>query len=308
MNDYVQTIPGSLFAAMVTPYDDRGSLALSKVERLVDHLLSQNIDGLYVGGSTGECALQSTEERMQYLDAVASHAVDRCTLIAHVGAFATRDAVALAKTAQDTGYRALAALPPYNYKYNSSDIAEYYRTIADATELPLIIYHMPQLTSVQMSLQDFCTLLDDERFAGVKYTDTDLFQLALLRERFPAKRFYFGYDEMFLAAVAIGVNGGIGSTYNLIGGVYAGIIEAVHNGDMKHARELQSKVNKLVEILYQLRVLPGIKYALNKIGIPVGSCRLPLSGTLKPEVIRKLDEWLANNIAVNAEVGSVGSS
>ena len=288
------TVPGSIFAALLTPFEDDGSISTSRIPALVDFVLAQGVHGLYAGGSTGEGMLQSREERAEHLTALADHANGKCTLIAHVGAAATGDAIALSEVAKSKGYDAVSAVPPYYYKHEFNDIKAYYLAIADASDLPVIIYNIPALTGTEFSTERFLELMEDPRIAGAKFTAPDLFQFQQLRARAPERKFYFGTDEMFLSATAIGTDGGIGSTYNLIGDVYVGIERAVMTGDIDTARALQARSNELIAILLQTGVLPGLKHAFNAMNIPVGLCRAPFSEPDKASLGR-LDDWLARN-------------
>ena len=285
---------GSILAAMLTPMRPDGSVAPEGVAPLVDYILSRGVRGLYASGSTGESVLQSGEERAEILTALAEHAKGKCTLIAHVGAASTREAATLARHVGDLGFDAVSAVPPFYYKHGFDEIADHYRAIADAAGLPLIIYNIPVLSGVDLSTEKLLELLQDDRIAGVKYTAQDLFQYGELRKAAPDKMFYFGTDEMFLAAAASGTDGGIGSTYNLIGDVYIGIEQAVAAGDLATARALQRKANDLIALLLKHGVMPGLKYAMNRIGVPVGPSREPFRA-LSAEGERVLDEWLSQN-------------
>lgn len=289
------TVPGAILAAMLTPFEEDGSIAVDGIPPLVDFILAQGVHGLYVGGSTGECVLQSREERTLVLTELAACARGKCTLVAHVGAASTDDAVALAEVAAREGYVAVSAVPPYYYKYSFDDIVDYYGAIADAAGLPLIVYNIPALSGANLSTDQLLHLVNDERIGGMKYTATDLFQFAQLRRAAPEKSFYFGTDEMFLGAAAVGADGGIGSTYNLIGDVYVGIHSAVETGEIDAARRLQAKSNSLVEILLETGVMPGLKYALRRQGVPVGPCRRPFSPPA-PAALAKLDRWMDENL------------
>ena len=130
--------------------------------------------------------------------------------------------------------------------------------------------------------------------SGIKYTASDLFQFNRLRSTRPDRQFFFGTDEMFLGAAAMGSDGGIGSTYNLIGDVYVGIEDAVSRNDIESARELQNKANELISILISAGVVAGLKHALNRMGVSVGPCRAPFRAP-SPEALAKLDTWLDEN-------------
>jgi N-acetylneuraminate lyase len=286
---------GSIFAATLTPFTDSDEVSVEGIPPLVDYILSKGVDGLYVGGSSGEAMLQSQEERALVLRETGAYAKDKCTLIAHVGAASTREALALAKVAGQEGYKAVSAIPPFYYKHAFEDIRDYYLSIADASGLPLIIYNIPALSGTDISTERLLELMEDDRISGVKYTATDLFQFSQLRAQAPNKSIYFGTDEMFIGAAAIGSDGGIGSTYNLIGDVYVGIRDAIDAGDIETARKLQAKANSLISILFGTGVLPGLKHALNRLGVPVGPCRLPFSPS-SPESLAKLDSWMDANL------------
>lgn len=287
-------IQGSIFAALLTPFETDGSISTKGIRPLVDYILSKGVHGLYASGSTGESILQSREERAEHLSALAEYARGKCTLIAHVGAASTGDAVSLAQTAKAQGFDAVSAVPPYYYKHEFADISAYYQAIADAAGLPVIIYNIPVLTGTDLSTPKLLELMDDPRIAGAKFTAQDLFQFQQLRQRAPGKKFYFGTDEMFLGAAAMGTDGGIGSTYNLIGDVYLGIENAVMAGDIDSARQLQGKANALIALLLQTGVIPGLKHAMNRMGIPVGPCRAPFSAP-DGDALALLDRWLDDN-------------
>lgn len=290
------TITGGIFAAMLTPSKQDGSLSVEGIPALVDYILSNGVDGLYAGGSSGESILQSREERIALLTELSGCAKGKCGLIAHVGAASTDDAVALAKVAGQQGYDAVSAIPPYYYPHNFAAISDYYKAIVDAAGVPLIIYNIPALTGVDLGTESLLSLLEDDRISGVKFTATDLFQFWQLRQAAPDKAFFFGTDEMFLGATATGADGGIGSTYNLIGDVYVGITKAIAEGDIAGARALQAKSNELVSVLLKTGVLPGLKHALNRIGVPVGGCRKPFTAPSKASLLL-LDQWMDNNLS-----------
>lgn len=297
-------IPGSIFAAMLTPFKEDGSLAPQGIGPLVDFALSRGLDGLYASGSTGESVLQSQEERAVILSELGDYARNKCTLIAHVGATSTQEATALAKVAKAKGFHAVSAVPPFYYKHSFSDISDYYKAIADAAELPLIIYNIPALSGTDIPTDKLLELCADDRIGGVKYTAQDLFQFGELRKAAPDKKFYFGTDEMFIGAAAAGTDGGIGSTYNLIGDVYVGIQNAIANGDIESARKFQRKANDLIDILFKTGVLPGLKYAMNRIGVPVGPCRRPFSPPSDRSLVL-LNKWMdANELTEGSAIKS----
>ncbi len=292
-------IPGAIYAAMLTPMKDDSSIRVDGIEPLADFIFSRGVDGLYVGGSTGEAMLMSREERGRVLRATAEICRGRGSLIAHVGAASTDDAVALARVAAEVGYDAVAAVPPFYYKFSVEEIADYYRAIAGAAGVPLMVYNIPSLTGVALGTEQLIELLQLPGVGGIKYTANDIHEFTRLRKASNGRKCFFGTDEMFIAAAAAGTDGGIGSTYNLIGDVYVGILQATEAGDLARARTLQAKSHGLIEILYETGVVEGLKYAMERSGVPVGPCRRPFRPAPKVALAR-LDAWLDVEIELAA--------
>ncbi len=286
---------GSIFAAMLTPMRTDGSIAPEAVPALVDYIVGQGVHGVYAGGSTGEAMMQSVEERQDLLTAVTECAASRCTVIAHVGAAATQDAVRLAEHAAKAGCHALSAVPPYYYRHCIDAVADHYHAIVAATDLPLIIYNIPALSGTEFTKESLLELLTHPKISGVKYTAPNLFEFDQLRRAAPDKKFFFGTDEMFLGAAAMGTDGGIGSTYNLIGSHYVGIEAAVAENDIARARELQTRANTLISILIETGVVAGLKHAMRRVGVPLGPCRAPFRIESQP-ALAKLDAWVDENL------------
>ena len=277
---------------MLTPFDAKGAVDVAAIGPMVDQVLSQGIDGLYVGGSTGECVLMSTEQRIVLLKALAEYAKGECSIVAHVGSAATGDAARLAEVAAEAGYDAVSAVPPYYYKFSPDDILAYYDTIASASALPLIVYHIPTLSSVNLSLAHLEKLLADDRVAGIKFTDSDLFKFERLMTFAPQKLHYFGSDEMFLGASAMGAYGGIGSTYQRHRRTLR--CHAPCGRQRRHghgSRLFRSRSIPSSRFLLEVGVIPGLKHAMNRLGNNVGTC-LPPFRALDPAPVARLEAWL----------------
>ncbi|MEY4750524.1 MAG: hypothetical protein RIQ60_2738 [Pseudomonadota bacterium] len=267
-----------LHAALLTPYDAVGEVSLRDLRALVAYVRRQGIAGLYVGGSTGEGLLQSVEERGAILAAVAE-AADGAALIGQVGAVATRDAQALARRCARLGYDAVSAIPPIYFPHRKDAIVGYYQDILDAAAgLPLIIYNIPAMSGVTFTLDDLARLLELPGVIGIKQTSIDMYQMEQLRRRFPAALLLNGYDEMLLAGLASGANGGVGSTYNLMGGRYLQLAHCLSKGDLNGAQQVQAGCNAVIDALVTAGVFPGLKYLLHRLGV-IGTplCRKPMA-------------------------------
>ena len=193
------------------------------------------------------------------LRAVADAAGGRCTLIAHVGAISTAETVALAEVAAIAGYHAVSSIPPFYYKFTSAEIAAHYRQLAAASALPVICYNFPDQSGVAMTTAALIELLDGPGFIGLKHTSSDFFQLERIHRALPDCVIFNGYDEQFLAGLAMGANGGIGSTYNYMGRLFVAIRRHFDAGDMEGARDLQRRVNDMVDVIVAIGVLPATK-------------------------------------------------
>lgn len=265
-----------MYAALLTGFTNDGEFSPERQRAINTYVANQGLKGLYVGGSSGESGLLTIDELLDQQKLVAEQMKGQATrLIAHVGAPNLRDSIRLARAAEDNGYHAISALPPHAYPFSDAEILNYYQSLLAATRLPLIIYEVPVRTHRALPDDLLLRLLAQPQVIGIKFTSTDLFKLARLKRVSPDKLYYFGFDEMFLAAAALGVDGGIGTTYNLFGKLYAELFEETEKQDLTRARELQTISQDFVTILLKTGVLAGVKLALNVIGVDCGPVRAP---------------------------------
>ncbi|SMX48882.1 dihydrodipicolinate synthase family protein [Maliponia aquimaris] len=266
-----------MYAALMTALDDRGEFDPDRQRKLNDYVLRQGLDGLYVGGSSGESGLLDTAELLDQQKVVADSARAAGTrLIAHVGMPNLRDSIRLAKQAESLGYHALSALPPHSYPFSDDEIFAYYQALSSATALPLIVYEVPVRTGRPIGLDTLVRILGLKGVAGIKFTSTDMFKFSMLRRRCPDSVYFFGFDEIYLTGAVLGADGGIGTTYNLLGRLYAALDQAFRAGDLARAQELQDVSQVFVESILDTGVLPGMKAAFKAIGIDCGPTRAPM--------------------------------
>ena len=299
-----------LHAALITPYDADENICEHSLRRLVACVRRQGIQGFYVGGSTGEGLLQSTDERQAVFATVAQSA-DGNALIGHVGAIATRDAQTLAKACAALGYDAVSAIPPIYFPHKKDAVVGYYKDILEAAGgTPLIIYNIPAMSGVTFSLDDLARLLELPNVIGLKQTSIDMYQMEQLRRAFPEALLLNGYDEVLLAGLASGANGGVGSTYDVMGGKYLKLQEQLAAGNVAAAADVQSACNAVIDELVRVGVFPGLKYLLHRLGViatPV--CRKPLatlsvatSGALD-RIAERLTAWDRAAFDQNTKLG-----
>ena len=263
-----------IFTALLTPFDKNNRVNEKELEKLVKFNIDMGVKGFYVGGSTAEAFLLSTEERKQIMDVVKTTAPDS-TLIAHIGSIDERVATELALHAEKTGYDVISSVAPFYYKFSFEEIKNYYYRLADATALPMLVYHFPAFSGVNMGMNEMKQFLNDDRFIGIKYTSNDFFTMEQCKTNFPDKIVYNGFDEMFLAGLSMGANGGIGSTYNFMANKFVEIQKLFEAGDIKAAQTIQKEANRIITILCQIGVMQAEKEVLNQLGFDFGVCRHP---------------------------------
>jgi N-acetylneuraminate lyase len=263
-----------IFTALLTPFDKENRVNEKELEKLVNFNLEKGVKGFYVGGSTAEAFLLSTDERKQIMDVVKT-AAPNATLIAHIGSINEGEATELALHAKNTGYDVISSVAPFYYKFTFEEIKNYYFRLADVAGLPMLVYHFPAFSGVNMGINEMGQFLTDDRFLGIKYTSNDFFTMEQCKSNFPDKIVYNGFDEMFLAGLSMGADGGIGSTYNFMADKFVKIKSLFEKGKIEEAQEIQKEANKIITILCKIGVMQAEKEVLNQLGFDFGICRHP---------------------------------
>lgn len=263
-----------IYTALLTPFDKNNKINEKVLEQLVKHNLAMGVKGFYVGGSTAEAFLMSTEERKQVMDIVKAVAPE-ATLIAHIGSVNEGEATELALHAKKIGYDVVSSVAPFYYKFTFDEIKNYYFRLADAAGLPMLVYHFPGFSGVNMGTGELSNFLTDDRFLGIKFTSNDFFTMEQCKSTFSDKLIFNGYDEMFLCGLSMGADGGIGSTYNFMADKFVEIDRLFKAGDIAKAQEVQKEANRIITILCQIGVFLAEKEVLNQLGLDFGVCRHP---------------------------------
>ena len=279
-----------IYSALLIPFDEKGEVKEDGLRQVIEHNLNVcGVDGLYVNGSSGENFLLNTAQKKQIFKFVKEVVGDRSKLIAQVGSLDLNEAVELAKYATELGYDSLSAVTPFYYPLSFKEIKDYYETIINATDNSMILYYIPFLTGVKISLDQFAELLDNEKVIGVKYTAADFYQLERFRRRFPDKLIWSGFDEMLVQAAISGVDGAIGSTYNVNGKTSKKIFELAKEGKVEEAYELQHKANDVIEKVLELGLYQTLKEILKVKGIDAGYCKKPMK-VFDPEKLPEVEK------------------
>lgn len=263
-----------IFTALLTPFDKQDRVNEAVLRRLVRHNLALGVRGFYVCGSTAEAFMLSTEERARVMEIVREEA-PTATLIAHIGSIDERVATALARRARELSYDMVSSVAPFYYKFSFPEIREYYFRVQAAAELPMLVYHFPAFSGVNMGISEMGQFLSDDRFAGIKYTSNDFFTMEQCKSTFPDKLVYNGFDEMFLCGLSMGADGGIGSTYNFMADKFVQIESLFQKNRIAEAQALQQEANRIIAILCRVGVMAAEKEVLCQLGMDFGVCRHP---------------------------------
>ncbi len=264
-----------VFPALITPFDREDRVNTGALGQLIEMLLGQGVAGFYVDGSTAEAFLMSFDERRTVIETAAAANAGRGTMIAQIGCISTKQSVELARFAQQCGYHAISSVAPFYYKFSFEEIRRYYFDLADAVDIPLVIYNIPAFSGVNLSVEQMGIFLSDLRFIGVKHTSPDYFALRQFKTVFPDKYMFNGFDETFLAGLSMGADGAIGSTYNFMAPTFVRIHDLFLRGEIREAAALQEKADRVIAVLCKYGVMQGVKAILTRIGIPAGVSRAP---------------------------------
>ena len=273
-----------VFPAFYACYEDDGSVSPARTRALAKYLLEKGVKGLYVGGSSGECIYQSVAERKVILENVMAEVGGKMTIIAHVACNNTADSQELARHAESLGVDAIASIPPIYFHLPPYGIADYWNDIsAAAPNTDFIIYNIPQLAGVSLTIPLLREMKKNPRVIGVKNSSMPTQDIQMWKdEGGPDFVVMNGPDEQFISGLAMGATGGIGGTYAVMPELYLKVMDLYQAGEMKLAAEIQ---NEICRIIYKMCSAHGNLYAvmkavLKKHGMDIGSVRKPLSALI----------------------------
>jgi 4-hydroxy-tetrahydrodipicolinate synthase len=281
---------GTNLVAMVTPMNPDGTISEPGLTSLVDHLLSTGCDGIVVGGTTGESPTLTAAETTRLVRAVAAQAKNQARVIAGVGTHDTADSIRRAREAEADGADALLLVCPYYSRPTQAGIVAHCVAVADATELPVMLYDVPARTGIPMEPDTLIELAGHPRIQAVKDAKGDLFEAMSIMAH-TSLAYYCGIDELNLPYLACGATGVLSVVGNVVADRNAELIRAVRSGDLDSAKAIQVSLIPLVEAI--MRTSQGAimaKAALAELGIiPHATVRLPLLESPQPHLQRLAD-------------------
>ena len=233
---------GRLLTAMVTPFASDGSLDLGMAAQLATYLVDeQGNDGLVINGTTGESPTTTDAEKADLVRAVVDAVGDRARVVAGVGTFDTAHTAHLAEQAAKSGAHAVLVVTPYYSRPPQAGLVRHFTTVADATELPVMLYDIPHRTGTAISTETLIEVADHERIVAVKDAKADpVASSRVIAETNLA--FYAGDDAMTLPLMAVGGVGVVGTSTHFSGRGAAAMIAAFEAGDLQGALELHQSL------------------------------------------------------------------
>lgn len=264
-----------IYPALPTPMSGDGAVNYAALKDLVDFVIGQGVDGVYIGGSTAESFLLTEDERKKIAETVLAHAAGRVKAIVHTGAGGTDAALRLSKHAKANGADAISSVPPIYFKYTTDEVIAYYLELIEASDMPLVVYNIPAFTGINMTQGPIAELFKHPRVVALKHTNTNMYELERVLAHNPSLIALNGYDEAFLSGLSMGASGMIGSTVNFMARKFIALRDAFQAGRNEEAFRLQREANEIIETLVEVGVFNAVKYALTLRGVDCGNCRGP---------------------------------
>src|ERR687885_78871 len=283
---------GRVLTAMVTPFADDGSIDLAGAQELAAHLVDRGAnDGLVIAGTTGESPTVTDAEQRAVLEAVLDAVGDRAAVVAGVGTNDTAHTIEKARDAERLGAHGLLVVTPYYNKPPQEGLLRHFTAVADATDLPVMLYDIPPRSVVPIAVETLVRLAEHPRIVAVKDAKGDLGAVAWTLARTDLA-YYSGEDMLNLPLLALGAVGVVSVVGHLVGPRLAELIGAVESGDLVKARAVNESLLPVYTGIFRTQGVILVKAALNELGLPAGPVRPPLVDAT-PEQIAQLRTDLA---------------
>ena len=236
-----------ILPAIFSVYDENLQVKKDTVKKIVDFDLANGVTGFYVGGITGECTVLPAQIRKDMLTATLEANAGRGKIMAHIGAGHLDETLDLLRDANDKGVDAVASLPPSLTRYyNIEETIEYYKILAGESKSPVYAYVTPVLNGNLVNFAEEVLKIDN--VAGLKISIPDYFMFGKVTALNEKANVLNGPDETLICGLIEGADGGIGTSYNMCPALAVGIYNAFNAGDFAKAKELQRKLNSVIDI------------------------------------------------------------
>ncbi len=268
---------GEVLTAMITPFDADGHVDYGQVDRLARFLVANGSDGLVVAGTTGESPTRSSDEKVAVFKTVVDAVGGRATVVAGTGNYDTAASVALTRRAQEVGCDAVMAVTPYYSRPPQEGLYRHFTAIADASDLPVLVYNIPGRTARLIEVDTLARLAGHERIVATKDAVGDVaFSARTIEACGDGLAVYSGNDDHTLPIIAIGGVGIVSVASHLAGPQIKRMVGAARKGDFGTATKIHQELTPLFGALFREPNPIPLKAALNVLWEPVGEPRLPL--------------------------------
>lgn len=299
---------GRLITAMVTPFDEKGNVAYEQAKRLALALLDSGSDGVVVSGTTGESPTLTTEEKLRLLSEVKGAVGDRGVVVMGSGTYSTSESVELTKEAEGAGADAALLVVPYYNKPPQEGLFRHFKTIAESTSLPCILYNVPSRTITNLAADTVVKLSQVDNIVGLKEASGNLEQITKIASQAGDDfLIYSGNDGDTMPMMALGCYGVISVASHLVGLQIKEMINRCVEGRTAEAAAIHKDLLPIFKNLFVVSNPIPVKYALNMVGFDVGLPRLPLvsADPKSAEIIRETLKKYRIDLPVEAKVGSL---
>ncbi|GAA6425532.1 4-hydroxy-tetrahydrodipicolinate synthase [Dielma fastidiosa] len=268
-----------IITAMVTPFDENQKINETAARQLVDKLISQGVHGLFILGTNGEFHVLSDDEKVEFAKIVIDQAAHRVPVYVGAGACGTQETIKLAQRMEAVGADALSVISPYFIAPTQQELADHYRKVAEAVNIPIIMYNIPKNTGINIEPETVKSLIGVKNIAGIKDSSGNMENMQGYIDAGKGSDFVVlvGSDSKILPALKIGAAGAIAGTSNVIAELDVSIYENYLKGNLEAAEQAQKDIDVLRGVL-KLGTVPSVmKRAVTLLGINVGDARCPVS-------------------------------
>jgi 4-hydroxy-tetrahydrodipicolinate synthase len=288
---------GRVLTAMVTPFDAEGRLDLAKAEELATHLVELGNDGLVVNGTTGEGPTTSDEEKSELIRAVVSAVGDRATVVAGAGTYDTAHSIHLSREAEKAGAHGLLLVTPYYSRPPQSGLVLHFTAVADATNLPVMLYDIPPRSVIPIDVETLQRLSEHPRIVAVKDARNDL-RVGTEVLATTTLAYYSGDDPVNLPWLSVGAVGFVSVIGHVVANRLRELLDAYEAGDVDRARNLHYATIPVIRAMGRVGGVIFAKTAMRLRGIDVGNPRLPLPPATEDQVAAIEGDLQAAGIAL----------
>ncbi|MDO5661123.1 MAG: 4-hydroxy-tetrahydrodipicolinate synthase [Brachybacterium sp.] len=282
-----------VLTALATPFDADDRVDVPTLRSVVDRSIDGGVHGVVVGGSTGEFATMEDHERQGMVEEVTAHVSGRVPVIAQTGAVTTARAIRQSRAAQEAGADVLMLVTPYYEALSLEETVTYIRTVAEAVDLPIMLYNIPDATGVNLDPATIVSLADEfEHIRYVKDSSADWSQaLQLIHHHGDRIGTFIGWDVHLYSALVEGAAGVMAGAANVVPTEIVAVHDAIRAGDLSGALELWNRLYPVIDAMISTQFIPAVKAGLGLQGLPVGDPRAPMA-PLSSEATEQLREAL----------------